>query len=554
MKFLIPAIFLSLILLSCKNNEPLELTNEVASVPFEWSNASVYFMLTDRFANGDTSNEVIIPRTEKTGKLRGYEGGDFKGITQKIKEGYFTDLGVQALWLTPIWEQIHGGVDEGTGVTYAFHGYWAKDWTAIEPALGTLEDFKELVQAAHDQEIRVLLDVVINHTGPVTELDEQWPNDWVITGPACTYQDQQTAVTCTLTNNLPDIRTDSEVEVELPEFLTEKWKKEGRYDQEIKELDAFFTNSGLPRTPVNHIIKWVTDYARETGVDGFRVDTVKHVEESVWAIFIEQSRIAYEQWKKENPTLMIHNDPFFVLGELYGYNASSGRAYGFSSGPVDYFDAGFDAMINFQFRSDANMDYKTLFNTYESYRDSLLIEKKDDPVYMMNYISSHDDGYPFDASRERTYESASKLLLSPGMAQIYYGDEVGRSLVIPGTQGDATLRSNMDWDRMESDLLKHWQLLGMYRKNHPAVGAGEVHTLEHDGPGVINARFFESNDFTDRVIIGAGLTDGALTVQVDKVFKGMSSIRNAYTGTILPITEGSVDLIVVNGVFLLEAI
>ncbi|GAK93395.1 periplasmic alpha-amylase [Nonlabens ulvanivorans] len=116
-----------------------------------------------------------------------------------------------------------------------------------------------------------MLDVVINHTGPVTDMDPVWPADWVRTGPACTYQDQETAVSCTLTNNLPDIRTDSKEEVELPEHLVQKWKQEGRLEVELKELDDFFNRTGLPRTPVNYIIKWVTDYARETGVDGFRL-------------------------------------------------------------------------------------------------------------------------------------------------------------------------------------------------------------------------------------------------------------------------------------------
>ncbi|NNC45417.1 MAG: alpha-amylase, partial [Winogradskyella sp.] len=77
-------------------------------VPFVWENANIYFLLTDRFKNGDTSNDVNFNRTKKPGKLRGFEGGDIKGIMQKIKEGYFTKLGVNAIWFTPIFEQIHG--------------------------------------------------------------------------------------------------------------------------------------------------------------------------------------------------------------------------------------------------------------------------------------------------------------------------------------------------------------------------------------------------------------------------------------------------------------
>ena len=105
--------------------------------PFDWKAANVYFLLTDRFHNGDPSNDVNFNRTKETAVLRGFEGGDLKGITEKINEGYFNDLGINAIWMTPIVEQIHGGTDEGTGFTYGYHGYWAKDWTTIDPNFGT---------------------------------------------------------------------------------------------------------------------------------------------------------------------------------------------------------------------------------------------------------------------------------------------------------------------------------------------------------------------------------------------------------------------------------
>jgi alpha-amylase len=95
-------------------------------------------------------------------------GGDFAGITARIKEGYFRELGVTALWITPPVEQIHAATDEGTGKSYGFHGYWARDFTAIDANLGTEEELRTLVDTAHANGLRVLLDVVMNHTGPVT--------------------------------------------------------------------------------------------------------------------------------------------------------------------------------------------------------------------------------------------------------------------------------------------------------------------------------------------------------------------------------------------------
>jgi alpha-amylase len=136
--------------------------------PFVWENATVYFLLTDRFNNGNPANDLAYGRANDAAKLRGYMGGDFAGITAKIKEGYFDELGVTALWITPPVEQIHAGTDEGTGKSYGFHGYWARDFTAIDANLGTEADLRTLVDTAHAHGIRVLLDVVMNHTGPVT--------------------------------------------------------------------------------------------------------------------------------------------------------------------------------------------------------------------------------------------------------------------------------------------------------------------------------------------------------------------------------------------------
>jgi alpha-amylase len=554
-KFLKFLVFLA-VLTSCKNESTDgEVSQTVALTDytyFDWDGANVYFLLTDRFNNGNTANDSLVKRTKPTGPMRGFQGGDFAGIIEKIDQGYFSKLGVDAIWLTPIWEQIQDGVDEGTGYTYAFHGYWAKDWTAVEPSYGTLEEFKSLVDKAHKKNIRVLLDVVLNHTGPVTPLDPQWPESWVRTGPGCSYQDQATAVTCTLTNNLPDIRTESTEEVELPQILVDKWKKEGRLEEEMKELDVFFSQSGLKKTPSNYIIKWITDYARETGVDGFRIDTVKHVEEEVWSTFIAQSKIAYQEWKSNHPEQLIHDDEFYILGELYGYEVSNGRVYDFGTTQVDYFDSGYDAMISFGFKRDANEDYQTLFNRYDRYRDSLIAENPEHPAAFMNYISSHDDGQPFDPTREKAIESATKLLLTPGMTQIYYGDESARRLTVPGAVGDATLRSFMNWETTNEAVLQHWQKLGTFRHNNPAVGAGDHVTLEHAGQGTLAARFYDKNGIKDDVIIGAGLKNGRIEIDVTEVFPNQKRLRNAYTNKRLAVVNGRIKATAVHGVVLIE--
>ena len=218
-KYLIVIIGLMTVF-SCKNNKNVNIAEVKQApqqkAPFVWEGANLYFMLTDRFNNGDSLNDINFGRTEKTAKLRGFEGGDIKGVIQKIEEGYFTDLGINAIWMTPIVEQIHGFTDEGTGKTYGFHGYWTKDWTTLDPNFGTKDDLKKLVEVAHSKGIRIVLDAVINHTGPVTDNDPVWPEDWVRTEPICAFNSYENTTSCTLVNNLPDIKTESNNSVVLP--------------------------------------------------------------------------------------------------------------------------------------------------------------------------------------------------------------------------------------------------------------------------------------------------------------------------------------------------
>jgi alpha-amylase len=133
--------------------------------------------------------------------------------------------------------------------------------------VGTKEEVKDMVKTAHTHGIKIIFDAVINHTGPITPQDTKWPDDWVRTGPRCTYKDKTSTITCTLVDNLPDIKTESSQEVMLPPQLLEKWKKEGRIDQEIKELDEFFARTNYPRRPFYYIVKWLTDLITDYGID-----------------------------------------------------------------------------------------------------------------------------------------------------------------------------------------------------------------------------------------------------------------------------------------------
>ena len=559
MKYIILTVAICLSVMTCKNTSNQEQTQDkveettTSSTPFVWEGANLYFLLTDRFNNGDISNDINFDRTKVPGKLRGFEGGDIKGVTQKVKEGYFTDLGINAIWMTPIVEQIHGATDEGTGLSYGFHGYWTKDWTSIDPNYGTKEDLHELLKEAHAKGIRIVLDAVINHTGPVTEKDPVWPSDWVRTEPQCKYDNYENTITCTLVKNLPDIKTESNEEVELPPQLVEKWKAEGRYDQEVAELDSFFERTGHPRAPRFYIMKWLTDYITEFGIDGYRCDTVKHTEEYVWSEFKIECDYAFTEFKKNNPNKVIDNNDFYLVGEVYNYGISGGKYFDFGDKKVNYYDDMFTQQINFEFKWNAKeLQAETLFRKY----DQKL--KNDLKGYgVLNYLSSHDDGQPFDPDRKKPFETANKLLLSPGASQVYYGDESARSLVIEGTVGDATLRSKMNWDEIATDdarksILKHWQKLGQFRANHPAVGAGK-HQMITAQPYYFY-RTYQKGGFRDLVVIGLDVHKGAKSIDVSKMFKDGDNIRDAYSGKKTKVVDGRVVIDSEFDIVLLEKI
>jgi alpha-amylase len=518
---------------------PRVAAEEVAHPSVFWNSATVYFLLTDRFLDGDTANDHALGRAHDGAVLRSFEGGDFKGVLQKIEAGYFDSLGVNVLWLTPFVEQIRGKVDEGWGETYAYHGYWARDWTAVDPALGTRDDLRALVDAAHRHGIRVLMDAVINHTGPVTPDDAAWPSDWVRTGPTCTYRSYVTTVDCTLAH-LPDLRTERDEPVDLPPFLVEKWTREGRLDRERASLDAFFRRTGYPRAPRYYLIKWLTDWVREFGFDGYRMDTAKHFEAEVSAELKREAERAFADWKRAHPAQVLDDLPFYMVGEVNGWDPSQGEQYSYGDSSVDFFAHGYDGLINFAFKRDAAGPLDTVYSRYATalHRGALR------GVAILNYVSSHDDGSPYDLARRDPFGAGTRLLLAPGGAQIYYGDELARPLSVAGARGDANLRSFMNWGDLARDstaaILRHWRTLGQFRREHPAVGAGAHRELQ--ASPYIFTRTLELGRRVDRVLVAMDQPKGAKTINLFGTYPEGTELVDAYSGDSGTVRNGELAL------------
>lgn len=235
-----------------------------------------------------------------------------------------------------------------------------------------------------------------------------------------------------------------------------------------------------------------------------------------------------------------------MLGETYNYNALNGRDFSFDDSIVDYFANGFDSQINFGFKGDANSDYEELFSKYSKQLNGQL-----KGVTTMNYISSHDDSWPFDKERKRTYESATKLMLCPGQVQIYYGDETARPLTIEGAEGDVNLRGLMNWGE-NPELLLHWQKLGQFRHNHPSVGAGE-HKIISKEPYVF-ARTYNKKTNNDQVIIALNFPKVATTISVGNYYKEGEKLNDAYGNKQYKVIEGKIVVESKSGIVLLEKV
>jgi alpha-amylase len=525
------------------------------SVPGTFAhNPIVYFVMTDRFFDGDPSNDDSYGRQrEKDPKddVGTFHGGDLKGLTFKLKEGWFRKLGVNALWITAPYEQIHGWVVGGREEFkhYAYHGYYALDYTVLDRNMGTPEDLRELVDTAHSQGIRILFDVVMNHPGYLdlqTAHDlhvnvlwpgwekatlknyhgfidynsdawaDWWGRDWVRAGLPGYIDGGRNDLTMQIAF-LPDFRTESSKLVKLPKFLHDK--------PDTKAVD-------LPDTTVRgYLIKWLTDWVREYGIDGFRCDTVKHVEPEAWAALKDQATKALAEFKAKNPTRKIDDAPFWMVGEYWGAGPEKHKMLRY----------GFDAMINFEFQGDADEFAKpeNLFSQYAKIQAGK-------PVHMLNYLSSHDTTL-FD--RTKLVEGGTALLLAPGGVQIFYGDETARPMGYkPRTDPQQATRSDMNWAKPDEQVLAFWRKLGTFRERHCALAIGEHRELS-EKPYAFSRLDAASGD---RVVVALD-AKGPLQIPVAGVFQDGEALEDAYTGRLVTVAQGKAQ-VQGEGVVLLERV
>ena len=427
---------------------------------FVWDDALIYMVMTDRFVNGNQSNDG-----NQTGADHGadWQGGDFAGVTQMIEAGYFAELGVNALWLTPFNTAATGTGVAADGVhdVSAFHGYWPTEARGVEPRLGTVDELHTMIETAHEHGLRVMMDLVVNHVHEDHEYFQnhsEWFNAGCICGqPGCDWTEHR--LDCQFTAYMPDVN----------------WKNRNASEQFIE--DALW---------------WLETF----DLDGARIDAVKHVENLAVANLVAQINARFET---------VGTD-MYLKGET---------AMGWAGHSLEANQAEYDA-INAYMGSDG-LDGQADFVLYHAVVDNVFVSGTENYQHldywtnrsqdqylsdslMVPYVGSHDvprltsradtgtgdannqwieQGLPGQPGDISAYHAAMQaygwLLTTPGAPLLYYGDEYGE---YGGADPDNRhmYRDETQWSPHEANLFENISELGRLRLSSVALRQGEYST------------------------------------------------------------------------------
>ncbi|MGW0421078.1 pullulanase-type alpha-1,6-glucosidase [Streptomyces sp. NPDC003015] len=482
-----------------------------------------YFVLPDRFANGDTSND----RGGLTGSRLStgydptdkgfYQGGDLKGLTRKLD--YIKGLGTTSIWMAPIFKNrpVQGtGADASAG----YHGYWITDFTQVDPHFGTNKDLETLISKAHAKGMKVFFDVITNHTADVVDYEEK-SYDYLSKGafPYLTkdgdpfddadYASGGKRFPAVDADSFPRTPTVTDTGAKVPSWLNDPTMYHNRGDStyagesttygDFSGLDDLWTERPEVVSGMERIYRrWVRDF----DIDGFRIDTVKHVNMEFWTQWATAlDAYAAEQGRKD----------FFMFGEVYSADTSITSPY-VTQGRLD-------ATLDFPFQEAARQyasqggsaqklasvfgdDYKYTTDKANAYEQVTFLGNHD--MGRLGYFLNQDNPKATDAELLAKDRLANELMfLSRGNPVVYYGDEQG----FTGAGGDKDARQTMfasrtadylDDDEIGTDrthasdaydtsapLYRQIARLAKLRKAEPALADGvQEERYAADGAGV----------------------------------------------------------------------
>lgn len=458
---------------------------------FDWDEAVIYFAVTDRFFDGDASNNDAYGVGDyNVGEKGGssYHGGDFAGLNQKLD--YLKDLGVNTIWITPIVENITEDQhdNETDTATYGYHGYWASDFTKLNKHLGKEQQFKALLDAAHSKGMKIMVDVVLNHAGYGRE-------DYF-----------NSILTDADGNSISMIRDSSNT-----------ISGDDKYDS-LSDLPDFVTEN---KAVTDQLVAWQTEWMSKYSIDYYRVDTVKHVETTTWAAF-------------KNSLTKVNPD-FKMIGEY------SGAGYANNAGELG--TGSMDALLDFDFN-----DFAQKFVTGDISGVESSLQKRNGAINntatMGSFLSSHDeDSLQYKLvnesklSEEEAYNlmkvAATLQITAKGQPVLYYGEEIG--------QGGAnnwplqTNRRDFDWTELEkqkadsNSIYNHYKTMLAIRNTYTDVFArgnrSTVAASDAEGYEVISRSYGNST-----LYVGMNVKEAEKEVVIPVAESAGTVLKNLYDG------------------------
>lgn len=441
---------------------------------FDWDEAVVYFMMTDRFFDGNESNNKASGEDTYGDNPGLYHGGDFAGVTAKLD--YLQDLGVNTIWITPIVENVKGVAVTAEGkekVPYnaAYHGYWASDFTKLNPTLGTTEEFETMISEAHKRGMRIMVDIVVNHAGYGTEL-------------------------------------------KFADMLRDKSVSEGDIKSWQDGLPDFATENANVRAK---LVEWQTAWMKDYGVDYFRVDTVKHVDSTTWAALKNSTTEA--------------NPSFKMIGEYFGAGyASNGSTLG-----TGQMDADLDFDFNDQATSFVIGNISSVESFLSSrnaalnnaYMTGQFLSSHDENGFKASLMNGK--GYPEDKATAAALVAATLQLTAKGIPVIYYGEEVGLSGL--NNYPYNTNRYDMDFSKATKDNVtyQHYKNLLSIRNAYTDVFARGsrkvVASSDEEGYDVVSRSYGGTT-----LYVGMNINDTAKEVKVPVSLAAGTEVKDLYSG------------------------
>ncbi|OGX79232.1 alpha-amylase [Exiguobacterium sp. SH31] len=459
---------------------------------FDWDEARIYFMLTDRFHDGDKTNNNPNGEYYDQDHLESYHGGDFAGITKKLD--YLDKLGINTIWITPIVDNIDWDLRYGKdGSQYGYHGYWAKNFEKLDEHLGDMQAFHRLIDAAHARGIKIMVDVVLNHPGYGMEPGAD------STGATNFPTNKERDAFKGMIRDTPVDGDDLKMSLSgLPDFKTE--------EAAVRE----------------QLVKWQTDWIKRSKtkqgntIDYFRVDTVKHVDATTWKSF-------------KNELTALKPD-FKMIGEHYGASVNNTGGY-LRSGQMD-------SLLDFDFKYQAENFINGNIDGVESalqYRNTQLSNE----ATLGQFLSSHDeDGFLIsraDGDEGKHMVAASLQMTAKGQPVIYYGEEIGQSgkHALDMDKGEFNEnRYDFDWKRVNGegkDMHAHYQKLLNIRADYSKVFSKGTRSVVAGGSST-GYSIFERTYGKESVLVGLNTKESAQTATFQTKHKQNTVLVDRYSG------------------------